>query len=146
MSDVSEDHFPSSDPTAEPAAPQLNHVAIPVADLARARRFYASTFGLQELDRPQLSVAGAWFALGSAQLHLTVVAATSVASDSIGHFALTVRRSELDAFVATIATNGGRIVRGPGERNELGRNVTSMICRDPDGNLFELTDAGQVGE
>ncbi len=126
---------------SHPAMPQVNHIALPVADVARARNFYQGVFGLPELARPQLSVDGAWLALGGAQLHLTQAAPTSAAGSSIGHFALTVSRSELDSLVAGVQAHGGVVVRAPAVRQEHGRAVTWAICRDLDGNLFELTDA-----
>jgi catechol 2,3-dioxygenase-like lactoylglutathione lyase family enzyme len=48
----------------------LHHVALPVSDLARSRRFYVDVLSLRELDRPAFDIPGAWFAVGEGQLHL----------------------------------------------------------------------------
>ena len=51
----------------------LHHVALPCSDLERSRRFYQEVFGLMEIPRPALPVAGAWFRVGDRQeLHLVV--------------------------------------------------------------------------
>ena len=50
---------------------QLNHTAIPVADLERSRRFYQQVLGLRPIPRPPFDFPGAWFALGDGpELHL----------------------------------------------------------------------------
>ena len=54
-----------------PPVVALHHIALPVSDLARARRFYADVLGLREIERPAaFDFPGAWFALGDGQLHL----------------------------------------------------------------------------
>ena len=51
----------------------LHHVALPVTDLERSRRFYADVLGLTEIERPAaFDFPGAWFAIGDGQLHLIV--------------------------------------------------------------------------
>jgi len=54
-----------------PPVVALHHIALPVSDLARARRFYTDVLGLREIERPAaFDFPGAWFALGDGQLHL----------------------------------------------------------------------------
>ena len=50
----------------------LHHVALPVTDLARAKRFYAEVLGLREVERPPFAFPGAWFAMGDRVFHLIV--------------------------------------------------------------------------
>ncbi|WP_237214024.1 VOC family protein [Falsiroseomonas oryziterrae] len=58
--------------------PELHHVSLPVENLARSREFYAGVLGLIEVPRPgpfeagPKSFPGAWYQLGSGQLHLIV--------------------------------------------------------------------------
>jgi catechol 2,3-dioxygenase-like lactoylglutathione lyase family enzyme len=48
----------------------LHHVALPVTDLDRSKRFYTEVLGLREIDRPPFDFPGCWFQLGDRQLHL----------------------------------------------------------------------------
>jgi glyoxylase I family protein len=52
----------------------IHHVAIPVTDLERSRRFYREVLGLEEILRPPFDFPGAWYALGPGgqQVHLIV--------------------------------------------------------------------------
>lgn len=50
----------------------IHHVAIPVSDLARAKEFYGTMLGLQEIARPAFPFAGAWYSAGSRDVHLIV--------------------------------------------------------------------------
>jgi glyoxylase I family protein len=52
----------------------IHHVAVPVTDLERSRRFYRDVLGLEEIPRPPFDFPGAWFALGpnGQQVHLLV--------------------------------------------------------------------------
>ena len=55
-----------------PRVMALHHVALPVSDLERSRRFYREVLGLSETERPAaFDFPGAWFSVGAAgQLHL----------------------------------------------------------------------------
>src|ERR1700759_873714 len=51
----------------------LHHIALPVTDLERSRKFYREILSLQEIPRPPFNFPGAWFQFGDArQLHLIV--------------------------------------------------------------------------
>jgi len=74
----------------------LHHVAVPVSDLARAKRFYADVLGLTEIARPAFPFDGAWFQIGGRELHLIVAAnptfrAGKPVDSRDGHFAIRVR-------------------------------------------------------
>jgi catechol 2,3-dioxygenase-like lactoylglutathione lyase family enzyme len=116
-------------------------VALSVTDLGRATRFYTELLGLRQVPRPNLSLPGAWLAADNALIHLAVVDQTPT-RDPLSHFALTVATPDVRRLAALVPPAGGSVVRDVAVRDELGVPVTSTICRDPDGNLFELTDAG----
>ncbi|MCM3879254.1 MAG: VOC family protein [Vicinamibacterales bacterium] len=50
----------------------IHHVAVAVSDLVRAKEFYANVLGLKEIPRPAFSFDGAWYSVGSRDLHLIV--------------------------------------------------------------------------
>ena len=51
----------------------LHHIALPVTDLERSRKFYREILSLEEILRPPFDFPGAWFQFGDArQLHLIV--------------------------------------------------------------------------
>ncbi|GAF15122.1 glyoxalase family protein [Bacillus sp. JCM 19046] len=51
---------------------EIHHVSIIVHNLERAKRFYGETLALEELSRPPFDFEGAWYAIGTQQLHLIV--------------------------------------------------------------------------
>ncbi|WP_218244066.1 VOC family protein, partial [Pseudomonas sp. 2995-3] len=51
---------------------ELHHVSISVTDLDKAKHFYSDVLGFQEIERPDFDFPGAWYSLGSQQLHLIV--------------------------------------------------------------------------
>ena len=49
---------------------ELNHIALYVRDVDASAHFYGDVLALPRLRRPDFPFAGAWFALGSQELHL----------------------------------------------------------------------------
>ena len=116
----------------------LHHVSLVVTDLARAKAFYGDVLGLRELPRPAFPFAGAWYAVGDLQLHLTVHApsrtlrGTTAIDSRDGHFAVRVR--DYQQTVAYLRSRGVTIKESPD-------NVTpwaQLYVTDPDGNVIEL--------
>jgi glyoxylase I family protein len=48
----------------------LHHVSIVTRDLDKSIAFYRDVLGLRMIERPPFRVAGAWLAVGEAQIHL----------------------------------------------------------------------------
>lgn len=114
----------------------VDHVSLPVRDLARALAFYRDLVGLEPIPRPALGVDGAWLAVGSAQVHL-IVTPPGVAVDepppSLNPVASHVAFA-IDDYAATLE----RLRREGLEVLETSPELGQMWVRDPDGHVIEL--------
>jgi catechol 2,3-dioxygenase-like lactoylglutathione lyase family enzyme len=116
---------------------QIDHVAIPVADLATARAFYEralAPFGVQVLaERSSAMIlfggsqGDGMFALRQGTEYRTPV-----------HVAFSTDRAGVDAFHAAALAAGGTDNGSPGNREAIySRNYYAAYVRDPDGNNIE---------
>jgi glyoxylase I family protein len=117
----------------------LHHVAVVVTDLGKAKQFYGEILGLGESDeRPNFSFPGAWYNIGSQQLHLIVhdksrtLRHTSQIDSMDGHFAIRVKDMQqllkrLDSFGVTYDSRPHSIT-----------GWHQVFVTDPDGNVIEL--------
>ena len=128
----------------------LHHVALPCSNLERSRRFYQEVFGLLEIPRPALPVAGAWFRLSDRQeLHLVVGDPQATLRGIKGmdtndiHFAVRVKdyREALEALRA----KGYREDLNPddlmGIRTSMRVGYPQIYVLDPDRNIIEINAA-----
>ena len=123
----------------------FSHVNLLVDDLDAARAFYGHALSLVELPRPGVGGRGAWFRIGDLQLHLSVVDAMPAGTPtSVSHIALQLPAGTFDACVAAMESRGAVLTMGPRTREEFGVAVRTAFCRDPAGNLIELTDVGPL--
>ena len=112
---------------------ELNHVAVYVRDLDTSVRFYGAVLGLPSLRRPDFGFGGAWFALGSQELHLITADSTLQSEGLPFHFALQVE----DAYAAAdlLRERGVTGFRGPAPRPD---GAVQIFLEDPDGYVIEL--------
>ncbi len=117
---------------------QFLHTAILVSDLDQAEHFYGTILGLPKVDR-QLKFPGAWYQIGSNQIHLIV--APQVTPDHVDpgkwgrnpHLALSV--TDLDQAKTQLEAAGCSI-----QTSSSGR--AALFTQDPDGNIVELSQLG----
>ena len=114
------------------------HAAILVSDLERAEHFYGQVLGLEKVDRA-LKFPGAWYEVGSFQIHLMTNPNPATAlqdPEKWGrnrHVAFGV--TNLEAAKETLLANGCPI-----QTSASGR--AALFTQDPDGNIIELSEVG----
>lgn len=118
---------------------QLDHVnvVVPKSLEEEAKRFYGSVLGLQEILKPVELQAngGAWYQLGSVQLHLSAKADATTGQTRKGHVCYTVA----DVALAEEHLRAGGVEIIPDDQPMSGK--PRFYVRDPGGNLIELAQA-----
>ncbi|WP_347550607.1 VOC family protein [Pseudalkalibacillus hwajinpoensis] len=116
----------------------IHHVSLAVTDLERARTFYSEVLCLKEMKRPDFDFPGAWYEVGSQQLHLIVhpsaktLRGTRELNSKEGHFAFRVK--SYDATLQWLKKIGADVYENPTSRS----GFAQIFVSDPDGNLIEL--------
>jgi catechol 2,3-dioxygenase-like lactoylglutathione lyase family enzyme len=109
------------------------HVSVNVeGELDPNRDFYRRLFGLETKVRPEIpGIAGHWFSVGAAELHLVDAPATDASIRPAGnHFCVAVR--DLDAAIEELEREGVEYVRGAQGA------VVQIWVSDPAGNTVEI--------
>ncbi|NEQ51632.1 MAG: glyoxalase [Leptolyngbya sp. SIO3F4] len=111
------------------------HVAINVSDLAVAEHFYGTLLGLPKIERT-LKFAGAWYQLGSFQIHLIVSNRNYVKPLPDEKWG---RRPHLAFSISDLATVKQNLNQAnvPIQSSASGR--AAIFIHDPDGNVIELS-------
>jgi glyoxylase I family protein len=126
---------------AAPGIAGYAHVNVVVTDIEAAREFYGGKLGLERLPRPDFGgFGGDWYRLGPSQLHLSVADRMPEWNGTAPHMALYIAP---DVFVETVRglqAAGVELTSDVRVREDFGITVQTAFCRDPDGNLIELTD------
>ena len=113
---------------------ELNPVTLEVRDLEASVRFYGEVLGLPLLPRPDFGFAGAWFALGSQQIHLNVDTQNQDKERHSVHVAFLVQDAAAAALV--LQERGVTLQHGPSLRPD---GAVQVFFQDPDGYLLEMT-------
>lgn len=115
----------------------LHHVNVTVApelELA-TKHFYGAVLGLTQVPKPATSrQSGAWYQIGSNQLHLSVETTENGARGS-GHVCFAI--SDLAEAEQKFHEAGVEIITDP----EPNPNSPRFFVRDPGGNLLEIAQA-----
>lgn len=124
---------------------KLDHSALVVSDLERARWFYGAVLGLQEVPRPpSFTFGGCWFRGAGFELHLILERDTTApagfgdggvgATRGLAHH-LGFEVSDLQATEAHLRSHGVNIIGGPLSRSD---GAIQLYVLDPDGNFLEF--------
>ncbi|MBB6024093.1 catechol 2,3-dioxygenase-like lactoylglutathione lyase family enzyme [Paenibacillus sp. JGP012] len=115
----------------------IHHVSLAVRDLQTAKKFYSGLLGMQEIERPPFRSTGAWYAIGSQQLHLlqhpeghTLREAGIDTTD--GHFALWV--VSYSETIAWLEQQGIEYEARP----DSVAGFAQIFILDPDRNIIEF--------
>ena len=114
---------------------ELNHVALHVRDINVSMRFYGEIIGLPLIPRPAFGFPGAWYALGSQELHLIEEKTLTEADRPHHHFALLVddTTEAQKELVAKGVENFHHGLRPDG--------AVQLFFHDPDGYRIEVYTA-----
>ena len=116
------------------------HASLLVSDLGRARAFYEGVLGLiPSSARPTMSFDGVWYEIGAQQIHLLVLPdpCRDVAHPEHGG-----RDRHIALSVADINDAGTALERAGVRYTPSSSGRAALFCRDPDGNVLELVQAG----
>lgn len=110
----------------------IEHVAIIVTELERARDFYGRVLGLTEVPRPEsFDFPGTWYQLGNTCLHL--LGKPGRDNDSSRHFCL--RVSDLRAAEKHLQSQGWPY---QWQKKHKIIGIDRFFLHDPDGNRIEV--------
>ena len=112
----------------------LLHAAINVSDLAAAEHFYGTVLGLTKVER-SLKFSGAWYELGSFQLHLITAERDYPLPDQQEKWG---RQAHLAFAIANLKPVKQRLTEAkiPMQPSSSGR--AAIFIHDPDGHVIEL--------
>jgi catechol 2,3-dioxygenase-like lactoylglutathione lyase family enzyme len=122
--------------TAQPAeqiqVQRLEHVAVVVTDVERARAFYVNVLGLREVARPKsFDFPGAWFQVGPEVLHL--LGRPQTEGTGRRHFCLWVK--DVHAAAKWVAGSGFPVLW---EHTYKIEGIDRFFTADPDSNRIEI--------
>ena len=117
----------------------IDHVSVPVRDLAASTRFYEAVLGALGFTALEKRPATVGFGKQYAEFWINLrTDMQAVSSNSGAHVALRARSTELvDAFHVAALANGGTSDGAPGLRPQHGEGYYAAFIRDLDGNRVE---------
>ncbi len=122
-----------------------SHTNIVVTDLEAAHAFYVEKLGFSVLPRPAFEgFSGAWYQVGDLQLHLSVVEEMPDLKGGFPHLAFFIPADRFEETIEALKDGGVPFVMDTMSRVDFGVPVRAAFCKDPDGNVVELTDVGPI--
>lgn len=117
----------------------IHHVSLIVSDIEVSKHFYGEVLGFEESpDRPNFDFSGAWYQVGTTQIHLivyqggkTLRGSTEIDSRD-GHFAIRVH--DMEKFITRMKKHGINFLNRPNNKTPWHQ----VYLSDPDGNIIEF--------
>ena len=120
----------------------LDHLVLTVADIERSCAFYTAILGM---GRETFGAGRTALKFGSQKINLHPASAPfapHAAKPAAGSADLCFLTDDpLEQVMAALAAGGVEIIEGPVPRTGATGPLTSVYCRDPDGNLIEISNA-----
>jgi catechol 2,3-dioxygenase-like lactoylglutathione lyase family enzyme len=124
----------------------IDHITLVVGDLERSRAFYVDLLGMEEVERPAFSFAGAWFRAGNTLIHLIlehdesgpagIFVPAGYSQSRTHHFAFIVSDArEAESF---LLERGISLISSARLRPD---GWVQVFLNDPDGHVVELCSA-----
>jgi catechol 2,3-dioxygenase-like lactoylglutathione lyase family enzyme len=117
----------------------IDHVSVPVRDLAAATHFYEAVLGVLGIEKLEARAGTVGFGKKYSDFWINLRADTPSLPENFGaHVCFRAHSAELvDAFHATALKAGGVSDGAPGLRAQHGEGYYAAFIRDPDGNRIE---------
>jgi catechol 2,3-dioxygenase-like lactoylglutathione lyase family enzyme len=111
---------------------RIEHVAVVVSDVERAKHFYGDVLGLTEVPRPDsFDFPGAWYRNGPTDLH--IITNPQPDARSRRHVAFYV--ADLGVAARVLEAHGHPV--RPEHKYKI-RDIDRFFTEDPDGNRIEI--------
>jgi glyoxylase I family protein len=115
----------------------IHHSSLIITDTETSIKFYVGILNLNQLERPPLPFAGAWFEIGTQQLHILELDNPDPTTGRPAHGGkdrhIAFNIVDLDLIKETLEKGGV-----PYTLSISGRRA--LFCRDPDGNALEFIE------
>jgi len=123
---------------------RIDHIVLTVKDIEQTIWFYCDVLGMEEMDfgdnRKALKFGNQKINLHSLTDNYSPVAQAPTPGSQDLCF---VCDSPLNEVAAMLEKHGISIEQGPVARSGAQGDITSVYCRDPDGNLIEIANYGK---
>jgi glyoxylase I family protein len=115
----------------------LHHASVIVSNIEASRAFYCDILGLQQIERPDLGFPGAWFQVGTQQIHLLELENPDPVKGRPEHGGRD-RHIALNALSLAPVQDALTKASIVYTLSKSGRKA--LFCRDPDGNAVEIIE------
>jgi len=114
----------------------VHHIMISVGDIDKAKQFYSSILGFEEMTIPEGIIGPrAWYKLGSTELHVNEHPKYKAGNS---HFAISVENGQYEKYIENIEKSGCE------KRSSCEQYVDGyyrLYIRDPFDNCIEIINA-----